>query len=277
MKGYITNRNTILYRDTQRAPALGWIFVLLVSGVFAVTRIAPNAPYEPLLALFFLLSVVLYTFTTLTVKVAKEGVIVWFGLPIDKVFFEACDILEYKKIDSIPAWWRPGLRASFDRSTWFYGVGSGGASRFSSSLASKLSLVRINLRNFMRRLLEPNYGTATERLKRCLKQYGVKDRSLLLKQLTQVLTEIAQASFSNVRASDEGFALRNFVLQSDCVASQNYVHSNQMTLAITADLGCYRLERQEPSQVISDFATHICNTNKQTGRKVLSCSSTRLR
>ena len=123
MKGHATHRDTVLYRDTQRAPALGWFFVLLVSGVFAITRLAPNAPYEPLLALLFLLSAVLYTFTTLTVEVAKEGVTVWFGLPIDKVFVEVRDILEHRQVDYVPVWWK-GPRMS--DSTWLFGVNSRG-------------------------------------------------------------------------------------------------------------------------------------------------------
>ena len=120
---YLPQQTNAFYRDTQRAPVVSWLFIGLLGAVIAAMSVYPSLPFEPLVILLTLLGGVLYTFTTVTVEVARERVIVWFGLPIDRVAIPVEDILEHRQVH-IPAWRGTGLRLSFDPSRWLYGLSS---------------------------------------------------------------------------------------------------------------------------------------------------------
>ena len=117
---YLPQHTNAFYRRTQRAPVLSWLFICLTGSVFVLTLAYPSLPLEPLLLLLALLGGLLYTFSTVTVEVARERVIVWFGLPIDRVAIPIEDILEHQEV-TIPAWRKTGLRLSFDASRWLFG------------------------------------------------------------------------------------------------------------------------------------------------------------
>ena len=117
---YLPQNTNAFYRYTQRAPALGWLFLCLVGGAFVLTLAYPRAPFEPLLVLLALLGGLLYTFSTVTVEVARERVVVWFGLPIDRVAIPVEHIVGHQEV-AIPAWRRTGLRFSSDASHWMFG------------------------------------------------------------------------------------------------------------------------------------------------------------
>ena len=120
---YIPPGTPASYRYTQRYPALGWLFMLLVSVLFTVTLALPALPYEPFIVLSVLLGGALYTLSTVSVNVTRHHVVVWLGLPIDKIAIPLEDILEHQQVE-IPAWRGTGLRLSFEDSTWLYGFRS---------------------------------------------------------------------------------------------------------------------------------------------------------
>lgn len=113
----------VFYRYTQRTPLLGWIFVALTIGVFIVSLAYPAVPYVLMLAPLFLIAWLLYTLTTHTVEVAPERIILWFGLPIDKISFNLEDVLEYRRID-IPTWRGTGLYKPHEKPAWLFGFRS---------------------------------------------------------------------------------------------------------------------------------------------------------
>ena len=117
---YLPQNTNAFYRHTQRAPALSWLFISLVAGVFVMTLAYPSLPSEPLLLLLALVGGLLYAFSTVTVEVAHERVVVWFGLPIDRVAIPVEDILGHEEV-AIPAWRKTGLRFSSDPSRWLFG------------------------------------------------------------------------------------------------------------------------------------------------------------
>ena len=117
---YLPQNTNAYYRHTQRTPALSWLFFALVGGVLTFMLVYPSLPLEPLLVLLALVGMTLYTFSTVTVEVARERVIVWFGLPIDRVAIPLEEVLEHKHVH-IPAWRKTGLRFSTDASRWLFG------------------------------------------------------------------------------------------------------------------------------------------------------------
>ncbi len=118
---YLPQNTDAFYRHTQRAPALSWLFLLLTGSVFILMLAYPSLPFEPLLLLLTLIGGLLYTFSTVTVEVARERVIVWFGLPIDRVAIPVENIIEHREV-AIPAWRKTGLRFSTDASRWLFGL-----------------------------------------------------------------------------------------------------------------------------------------------------------
>ena len=117
---YLPQNTNAFYRHTQRAPALSWLFCLLLGSIFILMLAYPSLPFEPLLLLLALLGGLLYTFSTVTVEVARERVIVWFGLPIDRVAIPVEHITRCQEVE-IPAWRKTGLRLSTDASRWLFG------------------------------------------------------------------------------------------------------------------------------------------------------------
>ena len=120
MEKHLPQHTNAFYRHTQRTPALSWLFLLLTGSVLVMTKTYPSLPFGPLAVLLTLVGGLLYTFSTVTVEVARERVVVWFGLPIDKVAISVEDVLEHREV-AIPAWRRTGLRVSSDASRWLFG------------------------------------------------------------------------------------------------------------------------------------------------------------
>ena len=117
---YLPQNTNAFYRHTQRAPTLSWLFCLLLGSVFILMLAYPRLPFEPLLLLLALIGGLLYTFSTVTVEVARERVVVWFGLPIDRVAIPVENITGHQEV-AIPAWRKTGLRFSTDASRWLFG------------------------------------------------------------------------------------------------------------------------------------------------------------